>query len=45
MDEVFARPLGEEEAKEYDRDQWGLSDEAILAAQAKDTLWGDVTYN
>lgn len=44
IDEVLARPLAEDEALEYDRERWGAGPEAVQAAQAKDALWGDLTY-
>lgn len=44
IDKVLERPLDEEEAEQFDRDNWGLSPEAIEAAAIKDSLWGEVTH-
>lgn len=44
LDEVLTRPLDETKALEHDRERWGMGPDAIEAAQAKDALWGDLTY-
>lgn len=44
VDDALARPLDEQEAEEYDRERWGLGDDAVRAAAAKDAMFGGATY-
>ena len=44
IDAALVRPFDEEEAEQYDRDRWGMSDEALAAQAANDAYFGDVTY-
>ncbi len=44
LDEALGRPLGKEAAAEYDKENWGLSSDAIAAAEAQDALFADATY-
>jgi hypothetical protein len=44
IDAALARPFDPKQAEQHDRDQWGLSPEAIASAAAKDAMFGDVSY-
>ena len=44
FDEALERPLDKQAAEQYDRERWGLSDEAIAEAARLDDAWADATY-
>lgn len=44
LDQELARPFDREEAEQFDRDNWGMSPEAVRIAMTQDAALADVTY-
>jgi hypothetical protein len=44
LDEALERPLDLVEAQAYDRERWGLSPEAVRAAEVKNAMFAGTTY-
>lgn len=44
IDEQLARPLDPTAARAHDRERWGLTPDAIAAAEHKADIWGKLTY-